>query len=224
MKRLLAVLTILVLLAAGAPAWAAYDPGSLLEEFGGLLAEFGGEAAEFASETGALAGEALSGALDAAGAWFEENVSGWDEEAQRAWETLKSAALDGAGQAKEGAAKAWAVVMQKLEEAGVSLDGYLGQTLKALGEASGAAAVILQEQLDHVGAFLEANSAEMTDAVSAAWDTVRTAAADAGAVTGDALDDALETLEDWVSSLDVPGAREAEQALGALGWSLEDMD
>ena len=215
MKRLLAVLTILVLLAAGAPAWAAYDPGSLLEEFGGLLAEFGGEAAEFASETGAL---------DAAGAWFEENVSGWDEEAQRAWETLKSAALDGAGQAKEGAAKAWAVVMQKLEEAGVSLDGFLGQTLKALGEASGAAAVILQEQLDHVGAFLEANSAEMTDAVSAAWDTVRTAAADAGAVTGDALDDALETLGDWVSSLDVPGAREAEQALGALGWSLEDMD
>ncbi len=177
---------------------------------------------DFVSTGWELAGDAAESGMDWLSGKFDEWSSRaetymkdhqWDVKVEEAWNTLKEGAEHTGAVAQEKLDEAYRTVRDWLTSADETVDQAAADAVDSMAAAAGVAEAKLSGWCRRMDAYMTEKSALVTDAAGDAWDTVRQYTQDAGSVARDRLDEACQTLREWLESV---GEGEDSEAVKGL--------
>ena len=158
--------------------------------------------------------ETVQGWVDTVGGFASEIRD--NPEVQEAWNTLKEGALKAGTAGKEAVTKAYRTVLDWWLENGKEITKEAASALDGLAKAAGVEKAELAEWYSTVEEYISAHKETVTSGVKDAWELIKQVGTEAGDAAQEKLDEAYQTIREWLETVNDKKAKEAEEALGKI--------
>ena len=158
--------------------------------------------------------ETVQGWVDIVGEFVSEFRD--NPEVQEAWNTLKEGALKAGTAGRDAVTKAYRTVLDWWLENGKEITKEAASAIDGLAKAAGVEKAELAEWYSTVEEYISTHKETVTSAVKDAWKLIKQAGTEAGDVTQDKLNEAYQTIREWLETVNDKNAKEAEKALGKI--------
>ena len=138
--------------------------------------------------------------------WYETvetYVTGnqWSEDVQNAWDTLKKGAENAGKVAQEDLENAYHTVRNWMIQEGDKVDQGVAAAVDWIASSSGVMEATVSGWYRTVEAFMTTNANRASESVKQSWETIKQANSEGLSIAKDKLEDACQTVQSWLASL-----------------------
>ena len=137
-------------------------------------------------------------------------------EVQEAWNTLKEGAFEAGTAGKEAVTKAYRMILDWWLENGERITKEAASALDSLAKAAGVDQADIAEWYSTIEEFITEHKETVTSSVWDAWKVIKDYGVEAGDVAKEKLEEAYQTIQDWLDTINDKQAKEAGEALGKI--------
>ena len=136
-----------------------------------------------------------------------------DPEVQKAWNTIKEGAENAGKVSSETLNEAYHTVREWMQNAGETIDQEVASALDQMASAAGVEEAQVAEWYRTVENFVVSNAGKISKEAQKAWETIKEAQLGDGKTPEETVNEAYDTIREWMESFDNKAADSAEEAL-----------